>query len=121
MSVMRVAAPPADGMVQMLPCRSTASVRPSGETATDIDVPSCTETSTSTGPAAGAPLSDAVNPRTPIANHLRPMNTASRRDVRVFYAVGGPEIPDIFGVLCRNEEAGRPIQIAVARHRRVWG
>ena len=39
-SVMRVAAPPAAGSVQMLPWRSMASVRPSGETATDIDVPS---------------------------------------------------------------------------------
>src|SRR5262245_50416334 len=42
---MRVAAPPADGSVQMLPCRSMASVRPSGETPTDIEVPSETVTS----------------------------------------------------------------------------
>src|SRR5262249_47840735 len=41
---MRVAAPPAAGSVQMLPCRSIASVRPSGESATDIDVPSVTVT-----------------------------------------------------------------------------
>ena len=48
-SVMRVAVPPAAGSVQMLPWRSTASVRPSGETATDIDVPSETGTSTVAG------------------------------------------------------------------------
>jgi hypothetical protein len=41
----------------MLPCRSTASVRPSGETPTDIDVPSWTTTSTS-GEAGTAPLGD---------------------------------------------------------------
>ena len=57
MSVMRVAAPPAAGSVQMLPCRSMASVRPSGDTATDIDVPSWTVTSMCAGAGAGAPLS----------------------------------------------------------------
>src|SRR6185503_362662 len=49
---MRVAAPPVDGSVQMLPCMSIASVRPSGDTATDIDVPS--RTVTSIGGRAGA-------------------------------------------------------------------
>src|SRR4051812_38297345 len=49
---MRFAAPPADGRVQMLPCMSMASVRPSGETATDMDVPS--EGVTSIGGCAGA-------------------------------------------------------------------
>src|SRR5438093_10963259 len=49
---MRLAAPPVDGSVQMLPCMSIASVRPSGDTATDIDVPS--ETATSIGVRAGA-------------------------------------------------------------------
>ncbi len=58
MSVMRVAAPPVAGSVQMLPCRSTARVRPSGETATDIDVPSCTVTSMCAGAGTGAPLSE---------------------------------------------------------------
>ena len=55
---MRVAVPPAAGIVQMLPWRSTASVRPSGETATDIDVPSLTTTSTvaaGAGPAGRVP------------------------------------------------------------------
>src|SRR5262249_45736715 len=42
---MRVARPPVAGSTQMLPCRSMASVWPSGETATDIDVPSWTITS----------------------------------------------------------------------------
>src|SRR2546422_701095 len=46
-SVMRVAVPPEDGSVQMLPCMSMASVRPSGDTPTDIDVPSWTVTSIS--------------------------------------------------------------------------
>ena len=53
-SVMRVIAPPAAGIVQMLPCMSAAMVRPSGEIATDIDVPSRTVTSTCAGAAAAA-------------------------------------------------------------------
>src|SRR5688500_14856283 len=52
-SVTRVIAPPAAGMVQMLPCMSVAIVRPSGEIATDIDVPSRTVTSIDAGLAAG--------------------------------------------------------------------
>src|SRR6187549_573092 len=44
-SVMRVIVPPVAGSVQMLPCMSVAMVLPSGEMATDIDVPSCTVTS----------------------------------------------------------------------------
>src|SRR4029077_19810592 len=51
-SVMRVAAPPDEGSVQMLPCRSMASVRPSGETATDIEVPSLTVTLSGAGAGA---------------------------------------------------------------------
>ena len=43
---MRFIAPPLIGTVQMLPCMSVARVRPSGEIATDIDVPSRTVTST---------------------------------------------------------------------------
>src|SRR3954465_2562782 len=39
-SVIRVAGPPDAGRAPALPCSSTASVRPSGDTATDIDVPS---------------------------------------------------------------------------------
>jgi hypothetical protein len=54
---MRVAVPPDAGSVQMLPCRSTASVRPSGETATDIDVPSVTVTSIGDGAARAPPHS----------------------------------------------------------------
>ena len=46
-SVMRFIAPPPDGIVQMLPCMSVASVLPSGEIETDIDVPSRTVTSIS--------------------------------------------------------------------------
>src|SRR5262245_39053159 len=53
-SVMRVIAPPPDGMVQMLPCMSVAMVRPSGEIATDIEVPSRTVTSISDGLAGTA-------------------------------------------------------------------
>jgi hypothetical protein len=41
----------------MLPCMSMASVRPSGETATDIDVPSWTVTSIRAGVDAGAAAS----------------------------------------------------------------
>ena len=48
-SVMRFIAPPAAGIVQMLPCMSVAMVRPSGEIATDIDVPSRTVTSICAG------------------------------------------------------------------------
>ena len=51
---MRFAAPPAAGSVQMLPCMSMASVRPSGETPTDIDVPSLTVTSRRVGAGAAA-------------------------------------------------------------------
>lgn len=48
-SVMRRATPPAEGRSQSPPCRSIASWRPSGEAATDIDVPSVTVTSTRVG------------------------------------------------------------------------
>ncbi len=51
-SVIRVMAPPDESRVQMLPCMSVARVVPSGEIATDIDVPSWTVTSIS--PDAGA-------------------------------------------------------------------
>jgi hypothetical protein len=51
-SVIRFAGPPDTGSVQMLPCMSMASVRPSGETPTDIDVPSLTVTSMRVGVAA---------------------------------------------------------------------
>src|SRR5687768_13103083 len=44
-SVIRVMAPPDAGIVQMLPCMSVAMVLPSGEIATDIEVPSRTVTS----------------------------------------------------------------------------
>src|SRR6476646_5059036 len=57
----------------MLPCRSTASVRPSGDTATDIDVPSWTVTSMRGGVAPGAPLSATASTNTPSAVHLRRM------------------------------------------------
>src|SRR5688572_10078443 len=52
-SVIRVIAPPAAGIVQMLPCISVAMVLPSGEIETDIDVPSRTVTSIVLGEAAG--------------------------------------------------------------------
>src|SRR5579864_3038725 len=55
----RLAAPPLDGSVQMLPCMSIASVRPSGDTPTDIEVPS--ETVTSIGGRTGA-ASSATRP-----------------------------------------------------------
>src|ERR1700733_4217160 len=45
-SVMRLAAPPVAGSTQMLPCRSMASILPSGETDTDMEVPSSTVTDT---------------------------------------------------------------------------
>jgi len=58
--VIRFAAPPVAGSVQMLPCRSMASVCPSGETATDIEVPSLTVMSmgafTAAAPADAAPV-----------------------------------------------------------------
>src|SRR5665213_237502 len=41
-SVMRLAAPPEAGITQMLPCRSIASILPSGETDTAMEVPSST-------------------------------------------------------------------------------
>src|SRR5262249_8725349 len=44
-SVRRVARPPVAGRVQMLPCKSIASVWPSGETATAIEGPSWATTS----------------------------------------------------------------------------
>ncbi|MEZ5418671.1 MAG: hypothetical protein R2708_15205 [Vicinamibacterales bacterium] len=47
--MMRVAVPLVAGSTQMLPWRSMASRRPSGETATDIDVPSDTGTSMGAG------------------------------------------------------------------------
>src|SRR5438128_4575829 len=78
---MRVAGPPVDGSVQMLPCRSTARVRPSGDTATDIDVPSWTMTSTSDVVDARWPPSgaSAVKARTiAVTNHVR--RTIRRED-----------------------------------------
>src|SRR5437762_296556 len=71
MSVILVAVPPVDGSVQMLPCMSMASVRPSGETATDIDVPSLTVTSISGD--AGAASSAAMSPIDAISTVVRPM------------------------------------------------
>src|SRR2546427_6192023 len=58
---MRVAVPPEDGSVQMLPCMSMASVRPSGDTPTDIDVPSWTVTSISADLVGCAPRSVSTN------------------------------------------------------------
>src|SRR5688572_31338416 len=49
-------APPDAGIVQMLPCMSVAMVLPSGEIATDIDVPSRTVTSMVLGAAGAAGL-----------------------------------------------------------------
>ena len=60
MPVTRRAAPPAAGTVQMPPCRSMASVRPSGDIATDIDVPSCTVTSMAAGAAGRACLAASI-------------------------------------------------------------
>src|ERR1044071_8870355 len=53
-SVMRVARPPVAGITQMLPCKSIASILPSGEAATAMEVPSSTVTVTGleTGSAA---------------------------------------------------------------------
>jgi hypothetical protein len=70
-SVIRFAAPPRAGSVQMLPWRSTASVRPSGDTATDIDVPSCTSKRTCC-PAGGicAAALPAVASNTDVQNTL---------------------------------------------------
>ncbi len=64
---MRVAVPPDDGSVQMLPCRSMARVRPSGDTVTAIEVPSWTVTSISAGFGTGAAPSAAQRTSTPIA------------------------------------------------------
>src|SRR5712692_1721267 len=68
---MRVAAPPVDGSVQILPCRSMASVRPSGETATDMDVPSLTVTSM--GVRLGAASSAAASTTSTISSVVRHM------------------------------------------------
>src|SRR3989442_9995753 len=73
---MRFAAPPVAGSVQMLPCKSIASVRPSGETATDIDVPS--ETVTSIGGRAGA-ASSATRPIVASSAPVRIMLPPRRR------------------------------------------
>src|SRR5438067_8414682 len=59
-SVIRFAAPPLDGSVQMLPCMSMASIRPSGETATDIEVPSCTVTLMNGEEAGAAPCAATI-------------------------------------------------------------
>src|SRR5260221_1612930 len=77
---MRVAVPPLDGSVQRLPCRSMASVRPSGETATDIDVPSWTVRSMRGGGAAGAATSADARPRTPSATLQRRMTPPAGTD-----------------------------------------
>src|SRR5258706_11478531 len=89
MSVMRVRAPPAAGSVQMLPCRSTASVPPSGDTATDIDVPSRTVTSINAGGGTGAPLSDVTRPSTPIAIHRRRMAASEEQITSAILCMGG--------------------------------
>src|SRR6516165_8821253 len=72
---MRVARPPVEGSVQMLPCISMASVFPSGETATDIEVPSCTVTSIRLGVGTGAAPSAAMRKRvatSTLARNMRP-------------------------------------------------
>src|SRR6185295_15553471 len=89
MSVMRLAAPPEAGMVQMLPCRSTASVRPSGETATDIEVPSWTVTSRVGAGAAGAPFNEVTRPRTPTASALRRIKPPPNVDFARILRAGG--------------------------------
>src|SRR6185436_11030182 len=85
---MRLAAPPAAGIVQMLPCRSTASVRPSGETATDIDVPSWTVTSIAGVGAAGAPFREVTRPNTPTARALRRIQPPPVNFARILRAGG---------------------------------
>src|SRR5450432_2570962 len=107
MSVMRVAAPPAAGSVQMLPWRSTASVRPSGETPTDIDVPSWTVTSIIAGVEAGAPLSAMTKPSTTIATAWRRM-AASRVRTAAYSSAGLLQNRHIYftGHLCRRLAAG---------------
>src|SRR5437763_4826006 len=79
---MRVAAPPETGSVQMLPCRSIASVRPSGDTPTDIDVPSWTTTSISAGAEGGAAPNAATRTTTPSVSGRPRMKSPL---VRVFY------------------------------------
>src|SRR3954465_10791595 len=104
---MRLAWPPADGTVQMLPCRSTASVRPSGETATDIDVPSLTVTSINAGAGAGAPLSPATNASTPTANQQRRMHPPGNGLARIL--VPGSELESVYFARKGEGPRGDPI------------
>src|SRR5438132_1149925 len=60
-SVMRLAGPPVTGSTQMLPCRSIASILPSGDTDTAMEVPSSTMMVTGLGAGAELP--------TPAARH----------------------------------------------------
>src|ERR1019366_10086507 len=64
---MRLAVPPVAGRVQRLPCKSMARLRPSGEAATDMDVPSCTVTSVEGAACARMRVETAINERTRIA------------------------------------------------------
>src|SRR5262245_45928942 len=91
-SVMRFAWPPVDGSVQMLPCRSMASVPPSGDTPTDMEVPSLTVTviaaaADGLGPCA-AP-SRATEPKTAIKVLVRFMVFPRDGWHRILYGCGG--------------------------------
>src|SRR6185436_16179944 len=108
---MRVAGPPVPGSVQMLPCRSIASVRPSGETATDIDVPS--ETVTSIGDPAAAPGRCCC--ASPLVCNARPLTAATpsaeeksrRKDM-----IGASSL--FFSVLSERNRMTRQVLLAAA-------
>src|SRR5689334_15432376 len=98
-SVTRRASPPVAGITQMLPCRSIASVLPSGETETDMEVPSSTVTVTSfgaTGP--GAALAVTANSTRTSDNSLRVMNVPLLTGGRPYAAaMGHAERPLLMG------------------------
>src|SRR2546425_202424 len=81
---MRVARPPGAGRSQILPCRSMASVCPSGATATAIEVPSWTSTSMGAasdgGPARAAPLSAAITLKNASRSVRQLMSVLQARD-----------------------------------------
>src|SRR5688572_1804566 len=98
-------APPDAGIVQMLPCMSVAMVLPSGEIATDIEVPSRTVTSMVFGAAGfcvpgarrGACAAREVNPATATTNNEI---SAARFMPRILQEVGD----GCGSILARNYE-----------------
>src|SRR6266571_6722374 len=106
---MRCAAPPVAGSVQMLPCRSMASVRPSGEAATDIEVPSLTMTSM--GPDGGTAR------KPPAAATTTPTARTAEHNDRRFMAVSlSEDEAGRSGILCEDTNVHTPKSGLVATH-----